>query len=225
MIIFRDYSVANLLCQVRSWASFSSSAEREQTSPAHLPEFLVLRFTCAHMCKQPLRREHKAWWNVRCYLYDCTGIGQSDTLSSTSEWIHVEVTRAKLRSPCVSSSLPICFKFASVAINFKTVFIKHLSAHDFLLFVAPKKSPWALYSEILESKADSTDGYKRQKKIQIHNVVWTSERFIENTPVRWVLRRREVALWKPRGSGEKPTWEATVMKTGELVRWQGKSWE
>lgn len=31
-------------------------------------------------------------------------------------------------------------------------------------------------------------------------------------------------IWK-RDPGEKPTSEATLMKTGELVRWQGKSWE
>jgi len=32
-------------------------------------------------------------------------------------------------------------------------------------------------------------------------------------------------IWKPWDPREKPTSEATLMKTGELVRCQGKSWE
>lgn len=32
-------------------------------------------------------------------------------------------------------------------------------------------------------------------------------------------------IWKPWDPGEKPTTKATLTKVGELVRWQGKSWE
>lgn len=32
-------------------------------------------------------------------------------------------------------------------------------------------------------------------------------------------------IWKPGVPGEEPTSKATLTKVGELVRWQGKSWE
>lgn len=100
--------------------------------------------------------ENQLWWScvqtspvegaqstVKCTMLSvwfCWD-GQCDTLWSTGEWVHMEVTRAKLKAPCDSASSRLfCFKFTSFTFNFQTAFIKHLSAADFLLFPAPNKS-------------------------------------------------------------------------------------
>lgn len=149
MIIFKVYFVPNLLVSNLLWASFSRSAKWEQTSPALLPGFLVVRISWDHVCKRPLRRGHKALWNGNCYLYDCTGVLRSDTLWSSNEWVQVAVTTGNQRAHVAPRPLSrFALNSLPSPLTFKQYLLSiFLPAPDCLHFLAPNKSTLALPSD------------------------------------------------------------------------------